>query len=113
MYAYLNHLFCEAESIVDGIVCQDNYVTESTLTASKDTLNLSTIRSRLVAEHSKRRVDRGMSSLTESTTLDTIAQNYANSLCSAGFISHELNGSTLEQRYKDGAYAYTIGGENL
>lgn len=113
MFAYLSHLFCEAESIVDGMVCRDNYVTDSTLTTSKDTLTLSNIRTILIAEHSKRRIDRGLSILTESNTLNNIAQNYANALCTAGYISHELNGSTLEQRYKDGGYAYDIGGENL
>lgn len=102
MFAYLGHLFCEAESIVDGIICQDNYVTDSTLTTPKDVLSLSNIRTILIAEHSKRRVDRGLSALTESSILDSIAQNYANALCTAGYITHELGGSTLEKRYQDG-----------
>lgn len=113
MFAYLGHLFCEAESIVDGNICQDGYTPKGLLTYQKNTLTLDTIRSLLIAEHSKRRTDRGLSPLTESSTLDSIAQNYALALCKAGYITHELGGSTLEQRFRDGGYVYTIGGENL
>ena len=110
---YFNHLLCEGESIIDGMVCQDNYTPPSQLTASKDTLTLDQIRKLLIAEHSQRRLDRGFSALTESTTLDTIAQNYALALCKAGYITHELNGSTLEKRFQDAGYVYSWGGENL
>lgn len=112
-FAYLSHLFCEAESIIDGRICQDNYTISETLTAHKNTLELSEIRRLLIEEHSKRRVNRGLSILTESQALNAIAQKYALSLCKAGYISHDLNGSTLEKRYQEGKYSYKIGGENL
>lgn len=58
MFSYLGHLFCEAESIVDGIICQDSYVAKGSLTTNKNNFSLDTIRKLLIAEHSQRRVDR-------------------------------------------------------
>lgn len=104
---------CEAESVIDGSECLDNYTPTGPLTADKATYTLAQIRSLLIAEHSARRVHRGLSELTQSSKLDAIAQKYALELCRAGYITHELGGSTLEQRYNDGKYNYTWGGENL
>lgn len=106
MYAYLEHLFCEAESIIDGVVCQDKYTTPGVLTDDISTRKLSETRKILIKEHSARRVQRGLGGLKESDILNTIAQNYANILCAAGYITHEFNGSKLEERYDAGGYVY-------
>lgn len=111
--AYLEHLFCHTQSLLTGYYCQDNYQPESILTMDKNKLSLTQIRSLLIAEHSKRRIERGFSALTESEILDTIAQEYATQLCGADEITHTLNGSTLEERFAHGGYDYVWGGENL
>lgn len=108
VYSYLVHLFCEAESIINGFVCQDNYNPVGPLTTNIDNMTLSTIRSTLIVEHNKRRKERGLSELKESVKLNIIAQKYADALCAAGYISHELNGSKLEERYDDGMYNYSL-----
>jgi uncharacterized protein YkwD len=113
MYDYLRHLFCEAESIINGLVCDDAYLSPGPLTTNITNMSKESIRSNLIAEHSKRRIDRGLGWLKESKTLSSIAQKYAESLCSAWYISHELNGSKLENRYDEGGYNYSFGGENL
>lgn len=107
MVSYLQHLFCHTESLLGGYYCQDSYHPESLLTTSKDALNLSQIRYLLAQEHSRRRMERGYSHLAQSETLHAIAQEYALKLCEAGEITHTLNGSTLEQRYRDGGYEYS------
>lgn len=94
-YDYLRHLFCEAESIINGLVCQDNYVPAGPLTTDIQNMTLISIRRALIAEHSKRRTQRGLGGLRESEKLNTIAQKYALELCKAGYITHELNGSQL------------------
>lgn len=108
MYSYLRHLFCEAESIINGLICQDSYNPAGPLTNDIQTMTLPNIRATLIGEHSKRRTSRGLSELKESTRLNIIAQKYADALCAAGYISHELNGSKLEQRYDDGGYNYAL-----
>ncbi len=113
MFDYLRHLFCEAESVINGRICQDNYTPSGPLTQDIGRLTLDQIRWYLIAEHSVRRQQRGLGKLIESNTLNTIAQEYAEKLCEAWYISHELNGSQLEQRYEDGGYNYRLGGENL
>ncbi len=94
-YDYLRHLFCEAESIINGLVCQDNYTPAGPLTTDIQNMTLTSIRKTLIAEHSKRRIQRGLGGLRESEKLNTIAQKYALELCRAGYITHELNGSQL------------------
>ena len=39
------------------------------------------MRSLLIEEHSRRRIERGLGALKESETLNTIAQKYATELC--------------------------------
>lgn len=111
--SYLEHLFCHTQSLLSGYYCEDNYHPSSLLTRNKNELTLSQIRNLLTTEHSKRRVDRGLSTLSRSIELDAIAQSYALQLCEAWEITHTLNGSTLEMRFKSGNYDYTWGGENL
>lgn len=111
--SYLEHLFCHTQSLLTGYYCEDNYHPVSPLTKNKNELTLSQIRNLLTQEHSKRRVERGLSTLTRSTTLDAIAQSYALELCAVGEITHTLNGSTLQMRFQAGNYDYTWGGENL
>jgi uncharacterized protein YkwD len=76
-------------------------------------MSLTRIRILLTKEHNQRRIQRGLEPLTESETLNTIAQTYAKALCRAGYISHELDGSKLEERYEAGNYNYRLWGENL
>lgn len=111
--SYLEYLFCHTQSLLTGYYCEDNYRPASLLTKNKNELTLSQIRNLLTQEHSKRRVERGLSTLTRSTTLDAIAQSYALELCAVGEITHTLNGSTLGMRFQAGNYDYTWGGENL
>ncbi|MBP6921215.1 CAP domain-containing protein [Candidatus Gracilibacteria bacterium] len=111
--SYLEHLFCHTQSLLTGYYCEDNYYPESPLTKNKNEFTLSQIRTLLINEHSKRRVDKGLSTLSKSSELDAIAQNYALELCAVGEITHTLNGSTLEMRFKSGNYNYIWGGENL
>lgn len=111
--SYLEYLFCHTQSLLTGYYCEDNYHPASLLTKNKNELTLSQIRNLLTQEHSKRRVERGLSTLTRSTTLDAIAQSYALELCAVGEITHTLNGSTLGMRFQAGNYDYTWGGENL
>lgn len=113
MITYLQHLFCHTKSLLTGYYCEDTYYTPSLLTTNKKDLSLSQMRVLLIQEHSRRRVERGLWSLKESEVLNTIAQNYATELCKTGEITHTLNGSTLEQRYQNGNYNYSWGGENL
>lgn|GEM_PF-1465268 len=54
-----------------------------------------------------------MGGFIQSNTLNTIAQKYALELCAVGEITHTLNGGTLKQRYDDGGYLFSWGGENL
>lgn len=105
--SYLEHLFCHTHSLLTGYYCEDDYHPESPLTQNKNELTLAQIRTLLTQEHSKRRVERGLSTLTRSTTLDDIAHNYALELCAAGEITHTLDGSTLEMRFQEGNYDYT------
>ncbi len=105
--SYLEHLFCHTHSLLTGYYCEDNYHPASPLTQNKNELTLSQIRTLLTQEHSRRRVERGLSTLTRSTTLDDIAHNYALELCAAGEITHTLDGSTLEMRFQEGNYDYT------
>ncbi len=111
--SYLEHLFCHTQSLLTGYYCEDNYHPASLLTKNKNELTLSRIRNLLTQEHSKRRVDRGLSPLVRSTTLDAIAQEYALKLCAVGEITHTLNWSTLQERFQSGNYDYTWWGENL
>ncbi len=83
IFAYFQHLLCEAESVIDGITCQDTYIPTGPLTLSKDNLSLSQIRNYLITEHSNRRTARNLGPLTESPILDDIAQKYALELCQA------------------------------
>ena len=83
IFAYFQHLLCEAESVIDGTECQDTYITPGILTIAKDNLILAQIRTYLIKEHSDRRVARNLGPLTESTILDAIAQKYALDLCQA------------------------------
>jgi uncharacterized protein YkwD len=111
--SYLQHLLCHAQSLITGYYCQDKYHPESLLTTNKKNLTLSQIRDLLIAEHTLRRVERSMGGLIQSEKLNAIAQKYALELCKAWEITHTLNGSTLEKRYRDGQYDYTWWGENL
>lgn len=106
MVSYLEHLFCHTQSLLTGYYCQDNYYPTSLLTTNKKDLTLTQIRNLLIREHSDRRIARGMGGLSQSETLNTIAQNYAYKLCAAGEITHTLDGSTLKQRYEEGGYDY-------
>lgn len=101
IFAYFQHLLCEAESVIDGSSCNDNYIPSGPLTIEKSNFSLTQIRNYLIAEHSNRRIARNLGPLSESSVLDNIAQKYALNLCQAGYITHELNGSVLEQRYQD------------
>jgi len=105
--SYLEHLFCHTQSLLTGYYCEDNYHPASLLTKNKNELTLSQIRNLLTQEHSRRRVERGLSTLTRSTALDSIAQSYALELCAVREITHTLNGSTLEMRFQSGNYDYT------
>lgn len=107
MISYLEHMFCHTKSLLTGYYCEDNYFSASLLTTHKKDLSLTQIRNLLTEEHSRRRIERSLSSLTQSETLNTIAQNYALELCKTGEITHTLNGSTLEERYKSGNYEYS------
>jgi hypothetical protein len=80
---YLEHLFCHTQSLLTGLECIDNYHTNSLLTKNKDELTLSQVRNLLTQEHSRRRVERGLSILTQSSELHAIAQAYALELCEA------------------------------
>jgi uncharacterized protein YkwD len=111
--SYLEHLFCHTQSLLTGYYCQDNYYPVWPMTLDKNKLNITQIRNLLTQEHSKRRVERGLSALTQSPELHAIAQNYALELCKAWEITHTLNGSTLEMRFRNGNYNYTWWGENL
>lgn len=51
--------------------------------------------------------------LNRSDILDVIAQEYAQKLCKVDKIDHELDGSTLIERYEEGGYDYQVGAENL
>jgi uncharacterized protein YkwD len=108
MYRYLRHLFCESASIIHGVTCQDGYRAPDDLTQEIKTMSLTRIRILLTKEHNQRRIQRGLEPLTESETLNTIAQTYAKALCRAGYISHELDGSKLEERYEAGNYNYRL-----
>ncbi len=101
IFAYFQHLLCEAESVIDGSSCEDSYNPTGPLTIEKSNFSLAQIRNYLITEHSNRRVARNLGPLSESSVLDNIAQKYALDLCQAGYITHELNGSVLEQRYQD------------
>jgi len=81
--SYLEHLFCHTRSLFTGYYCEDNYHTASVYTTHKDKLTVTQIRNILTQEHSKRRVERGLSALTRSSVLDSIAQAYATELCEA------------------------------
>ncbi len=83
IFAYFQHLLCEAESVIDGASCNDGYIPAGPLTIEKDSLTLTQIRNYLITEHSNRRVARNLGPLTESTLLDNIAQKYALELCQA------------------------------
>gem|GEM_PF-3343924 len=106
MVLYLKHLFCQTQSLLTGNYCENNYRPTSPLTTNKDQLSLAQTRVLLIQEHTKRRIERNLSALAESETLDIIAQDYAEKLCQVGEITHTLNGSTLEQRYEIGQYDY-------
>lgn len=113
IFGYFQHLLCQAESIINGRPCNDNYHPSGPLTIDKNNFTLTQIRTYLIAEHSQRRVARNIGPLSESSVLNAIAQQYALKLCQAWYITHELGGSLLEDRYKDGGYKYISGGENL
>ena len=113
IFGYFQHLLCEAESIINGNPCNDNYNPAGPLTIEKNNFTLTQIRNYLIAEHSNRRVARNIGPLAESPILNNIAQDYALKLCQAWYISHELGGSLLEERYRDGGYQYISGWENL
>lgn len=104
--SYLEHLFCHTKSLFTGYYCEDKYYSSNSLTADKDELTLTQIRTLLTQEHSKRRTQRGLSALARSSVLDSIAQKYALELCEVGEITHTLNGSTLQIRYENGGYNY-------
>ena len=107
MISYLEHLFCHTKSLLTGYYCEDSYTPSTLLTTHKKNLSLTQIRNLLTEEHSRRRIERSLLGLTQSETLNTIAQNYALKLCKTGEITHTLNGSTLEERYRSGSYEYT------
>lgn len=101
MIRYLNHLLCMKRSLIDGILCRDGYYPNINLNTDKDDITIEDIRMIIVTEHNKRRVNRGLGRLTQSITLNIIAQKYAEKLCEVDRIDHELNGSTLSQRYDE------------
>ncbi len=107
MISYLEHMFCHTKSLLTGYYCEDNYFPASLLTTHKKNLSLTQIRNLLIEEHSRRRIERSLSGLTQSEPLNAIAQNYALELCKTGEITHTLNGSTLEERYRSGNYEYS------
>lgn len=55
---YLQHLLCHTQSLLTGSYCKDGYYPESILTTNKKNLALTQIRNLLIAEHSRRRIDR-------------------------------------------------------
>jgi uncharacterized protein YkwD len=112
-YQYLQHLYCEKRALVSGVPCDDNFYINTTLTTNTETLSMSALRRIIAEEHSRRRENQWLLGLKISPTLNIIAQKYAEELCKVWFITHELEWSTLEKRYKDGQYDYEWAGENL
>lgn len=110
---YLNHLFCTTLTTLDGTLCRDGYLTQDDLLSPVEEMSQSELREIFIREHSARRADRGYSELTASPKLTDIAQMYAEKLCSAGELTHELDGSTLESRLRDGGYTARYYGENI
>ena len=58
MIRYVNHLLCMKRSLVDGILCRDNYYPKGVLTKEKDEMTLEQRRQILVTEHNIRRENR-------------------------------------------------------
>ncbi len=110
---YLGNLFCQTQSLLVGLPCENAYYPSSNLTKDIKEYSLAQLRVLLLGEHNNRRKERGLWTLKGSEILNTVAQNYALKLCEADTISHTLNGSTLSQRLQDEWYIYTAVGENL